>query len=84
MIMEENIDLSFVKEWLQKGDIKEIAEESGYAPQYAYDILGGRKGRKNKNLPLLQKLYKKAFENANQFLAMREQQRILKQKISQL
>ena len=73
--------LEFIKEYLQRGDIKRIAEkEFNMTPQNAYDILAGR----NKNPDFIEACYKKAFERASKFLAMKEQAHILRQKIESL
>lgn len=73
--------LQFIKEYLQRGDVKKIAEEEfNMTAQNGYDILANR----TKNAEFIEACYKKAFERASKFLAMKEQANILRQKIEQM
>jgi predicted transcriptional regulator len=70
----------FIKEYLERGEIKEIAEESGLTADAAYKILGKR----TKNHGFVRKCYERAMQRAREILAMKEQTSILRQKIESI
>lgn len=77
----EEIDIDFIKQWLEHGEIKTLAEEYGIDPSTGYLVLR-RSGKKNFGFKEL--CYKKALERASRFLAFEQQKNILMEKINSL
>lgn len=78
--MNSKIDYDFIKEFLESGEIKEMAEQMGVPTGSAYKILAG----KMKNFAFVEACYKKALERASNFKAMKESLGTLKQHIASL
>ena len=75
------IDIDFIKDWLEHGEIKTLAEEYGIDPSTGYLVLR-RHGKKN--FGFLELCYKRALERANKFVAFEQQKNIMIEKRTQL
>lgn len=68
----------FIRYWLQKGELREIARQVGYSPDHSYKILSGA----TKNHPFIELCYKKALERAKLFIRFEQERIEVEQKIS--
>ena len=75
--VKANIDYHFIKSWLEYGQRQSIAEKNGLTRDLGYKILSGERFHRK----FLEDCYQAAIENANKWLAQREQVRILKEKL---
>lgn len=73
-------NLEFIKFWLDRGEIREIAEECGLEPEQGYKILSGV----NKNHKLFLKCFDRALERSKMYLAMEQQRIEVNEKISSI
>lgn len=77
-VLKENIDYDFINAHLEYGQRQAIAEKFQLNRSTAYKYLKGIGYHKK----FLEACYAAAIENANKWLALKEQTRILKERLS--
>ena len=80
----EELDYDLIKQWLQPGELREIADEFGLTTDAAHKILNRRNKKRFKTLSFIKRCHQRAVQHINEHLAMKEQENLLKQKIAAL
>jgi hypothetical protein len=79
-MISEDIDYDWIKQYLHRGEIKELAKKAGLSPDHGYKILN----KKSRNISFVESCYERAIERATRFVQFEEQKKELNKKLQSL